>query len=236
MVIVSTPFVNYLSMKVGKTMAESIVLDTTLEEYRKYFSGACAEPPSGARWSAPDDTVRIVGMRGSDVADTEAVWGFVPQWRTYADNPAYYAAGASIHREWTLSVAFRNWRCIVPASSLVSLREVDGVMMCYKLSRTGGGLMLLGGIFEPNPRHVGAKAPTVALVTTVPNRMLAPHGLPVPLLLNRKQIMPWLRSRTNIDLVNDFIQPPGENSLKLAITVEPSVSTDNQEAVDLQFA
>ena len=217
-------------------MTERIVLDTTPEEYLKYFPDTCAESPCGARSSAPGDMVQIVGLGGGKVLDADAVWGFVPQWSATADNPAYFAAGASIPRNWMLSVAFRNWRCIVPATSLVSLREVDGVMMRYKLSRTGGGLMLLGGIFEPNPHHVGAKAPTVALITTAPNRMLAPHGLQVPLLLNRKQIMPWLRSRTNIDLVNDFIRPPGENSLKLTITVEAAVHTDNQVTAELQFA
>ncbi len=223
-------------MKVGKTMAESIVLDTTPEEYLKYFPDTVAEPPCGGRLSAPDDSVRFVGLGGGKLLDAEAVWGFVPQWSARVDKPIYHAAGAAIPRNWMLSVAIRNWRCIVPATSLVSLREVDGVMMRYQLSRTGGGLMLLGAIFEPYPHHAGSKAPTVALITTAPNRMLAPHGLQVPLLLNRKQIMPWLRSRTNIDLVKSFIRPPGENSLKLTITVESAISSDKQASAELQFA
>ena len=109
--------------------------------------------------------------------------------------------------------------------------------MRYELSPTGGRLMLLGGIFEPNPHpnHIGAKAPTVALVTTTPNRMLSPHGLQVPLMLSQKQILPWLRSRTNIDLVKGFIRPPDENSVTLTITVESAASRDNQMTAEPQL-
>lgn len=217
-------------------MTERIVLDTTPEEYLKYFPLVGAQPPEGMTTSAPGGAMHIVGMRGGEAVGAAAAWGFVPQWDASADEPACFAAGASIARKWKFSVAFRNWRCIVPASSLVCWREVDGVKMRYALSRTGGGLMLLGGIFEPMPHPTGAKVPTVALITTAPNRMLAPHGLQVPLLLNGKQIMPWLRGRTNMDLVNEFIKPPGENCLKITITVEALVSADSQETAELQFA
>jgi len=74
------------------------------------------------------------------------------------------------------------------------------------------------------------------LITTSPNQKLAPHGLQVPLLLSRKQIMPWLRSRTNMDLIKEFVQPPGESSLKLKITVEPSTSVANRVTPELELA
>lgn len=217
-------------------MTEKIELNATSEEYARYFPGARFSPPEALRSSVPGETVQIVHMHGAGVLDAEAVWGFVPQWRLHADNPIYYAAGATITKKWMCSVAFRNWRCIVPASSFAYLRKIDGVTMRYELSRTGGGLLLLAGIFEPSPPQSGGKAPTVALVTTTPNRKLAPHGLHVPLILSQKQIMSWLRCRKNPLAAKGLIRPPGADELRLTVSVEPTADIGNQVQADLELA
>ena len=216
-------------------MSEKILLNATSAYYEKYFPGARLSPPEALRVSSHGEAVQMLHMPGADIQDEEARWGFIPAWRMTAGEPSYYAAGASISREWTRSVAFRNWRCIIPATSFVVLRKIDGETMRYELTRTGGGLMLLGGIFEPNPHPAGGSAPTVALITTTPNRMLAPHGLQVPLLLNQKQVMPWLRGRTNIDVVKGFIRPPGESTLTLTITTGQGEIVERPVQADLEL-
>ena len=200
-------------------MTEKIVLDATPDQYKESFPYNTFSPPENSGSSEPGDGLPIIHMLRGDAAAAEAVWGFVPQWRMTADNPIYYTSGATISRKWTTSVAFRNWRCVVPASHFTWLREIDGVTIIYTISRNDGGVLLLGGIFGPNPPHARGIALTAALVTTAPNRVLSPHGLQVPLILKKKEVMPWLRSRTNIDLVRSFIRPPGENDLTLAISL-----------------
>ena len=217
-------------------MTEKIVLNATPEEYLKYFPGMGLAPPAQSSSSTHGETVQALRMVGDAVGDMQAVWGFVPKWRTRADEPIYYAAGGTIARAWTCSVAFRNWRCIVPASRFTCQREVDGVNMRYTITRTGGGLMLLAGIFEPNPPQAVPSAATVALLTTAPNRMLSPHGLPLPLLLNQKQVLPWLRGRTNIDVVKSFIRPPGEHALTLTVTLDRAACAESPIQGDLQLA
>ena len=200
-------------------MTEKIVLNATPDQYKEFFPNDSLFPPNRHRSSKPGDRLQIINMIRGDAADAEAVWGFVPQWRMTADNPIYYTSGATISRKWTTSVAFRNWRCIVPATLFTWLREIDGVTMSYTISRNDGGILLLGGIFGPNLPHATGASLTAGLVTTAPNRMLTPHGLQVPLILKKKEVMPWLRSRTNIDLVKSFIRPPGANDLKLTISL-----------------
>lgn len=214
---------------------ETIILTSTPEEYRKHFPDMRAVPSCISGSAAPGDTVRIVRMRGPDIGVGDAIWGFVPQWRDWAGAPAYFAPSTTVARQWEYSVALRNWRCIVPARSFVHTRQVDGVSMHYELSRRGGGLMLLAGIYEPGPRQAVNHAQTVALVTTAPNRALAPHGLHVPLLLNRKQVMPWLRCHTNIDLIRGFIRPPADDCLVLTIRIEQSTPAEMQVQGDLEL-
>ncbi len=205
-------------------MTEKIVLEATPDEYKESFPNDSFFPPEKSKTSEPGDRLQIITMISGEATNAEAVWGFVPQWRMTADDPIYYTAGATIGRKWTTSVAFRNWRCIVPATYFTWLREIDGVTMSYTLSRNDGGLLLLGGIFGPNIPYAQGSALTAGLVTTAPNRMLAPHGLQVPLVLKKKDVMPWLRSRTNIDFVKSFIRPPGANELRLTISL-PAVES-----------
>ena len=216
-------------------MTEKIVLSATPQQYKDAFPNASLMPPEKLRSSEPGDSLQIINMVRGDATDVEAVWGFVPQWRMTADNPICYASGATISRQWTSSVAFRNWRCIVPASYFTWLREIDGVTMTYTLSRSDGGVLLLAGIFGPSPPHAKSTAPTAALVTTAPNRMLAPHGLQVPLILRKKEVMPWLRPRTNIDVVKSFIRPPGAHDLALTISLPAVEKASMGISIDRQL-
>lgn len=217
-------------------MNDRIVLSSTREAYQEHFGKTRVRPPEGIRSTTPGDQAQFIHMRDGEIVGGAAVWGFVPQWHTSGETPACYAAGATISRKWTYSVAFRNWRCIMLATSLSCSRKVDGVTMQYELSRVGGGLMLLAGIYQPNLSQGGAQGPSFALITTMPNLILAPHGLQVPLLLNRKQMMPWLRSRTDIGLIKSFIRSAVDTSLSLKITVEPTPRLDIPVQGDLELA
>ena len=216
-------------------MTEKIVLNATPDQYKDSFPNAFFSPPERFRSSEPGDRLQIINMIRGDATDTEAVWGFVPQWRMTADEPIYFASGATIGRKWKTSVAFRNWRCIVPATSFTWLREIDGVTMAYTISRSDGGVLLLAGIFGPNPPDAKGIAPTAALVTTAPNRMLAPHGLQMPLILKKKEVMPWLRARTNIDVVKSFIRPAGASDLTLRIYLPAVEHANTGISIDRQL-
>ncbi len=201
-------------------MTETITLKAKPTDYKKCFPNALFSPPSGSRSSEPGDVVQAVYMTDGLCFAKEATWGLVPP--AHITRCITYADGATVSRMHTTSTAFRNWRCIVPASHFTYLREVDGKMMRYMLARRDGGLMLLAGIMEPNPPRIGGAEATVALITTPPNRLLAPHGLHVPLVLERKQVEPWLRHSTDLAAVKTFIQPPADLTLKLTIYFEPA--------------
>ncbi len=199
-------------------MTETITLHTTPDKYDRCFPNAWFSPPDGVRSSEPGDIVQAVHMMDGHYFAKEAEWGFIPPKRTFAGKPITYAEGATITRRHRTSIAC----CVVPASHFTFLREVDGVTMRYKLARRDRGLMLLAGIMEPNPPRIGGAAATVALITTRPNRMLAPHGLPAPLMLEHGQVEPWLRHSTKINVVKRLMQPPADLTLKLTIYFEPA--------------
>ena len=200
-------------------MTETITLKARPTDYKKCFPNACFSPPDGLRSSEPGDIVQAVSMMDGMCFASKAVWGLVPP--AHSTHCITYADGATVSRMHTTSSAFRNWRCLVPASLFTYVREVDGVTMRYKLSRRDGEVMLLAGIMEPNPPRFGGQEATVALIRTPSNRLLGPHGLYAPLVLEQKQVEPWLRPGTSVTEVKGFIQPPADHALKLTINLEP---------------
>ena len=204
-------------------MTEQITLHTTPEKYEKCFPNGCLSPPVALRSSEPGDIVQAVYMMDGHYFANEAEWGYIPPKRTFVGKPIYYAAGDGITHKGTVASAFRNWRCVVPASNFTYLREVKGRMRRFKVYRRDRGLMLLAGIMEPNPPHLGGSEATVALITTTPNWLLARHGLRLhaPLVLEQKQVEPWLRPRTSIADVKSFIQSPADFALKVNVYLDP---------------
>jgi putative SOS response-associated peptidase YedK len=159
-------------------------------------------------------------MIGGELCDDEAIWGFVPEWDVYGNRPAAYAEGIDITRKRRFSRAFRSWRCIVPATSFTYLREVDGATIRYRLEASDDGLLLLGGIHNPNGPSLGWRGSTVALVTTAPNAKMMPHTWHVPLLIKAQDVNRWVCSSTDIVTARGLIRPCGADALRLTITVD----------------
>lgn len=197
-------------------MTEFIELDPTPETSAHPWLSSLTEPIS----TQQGDQAHILFSRGGELILARATWGLVQHWRAYGNAPHYSVAGETIARQWTLSEAFRNRRCVIPATSFSYLREVDGATLRYRLRPARGGFLLLGGIHEPNVPQLGGSSPTMAVITTTPNSKLAPYGLPVPLLLTRRQAWQWLQADTDIGEIRGLVRPCSRSHLALEIAVE----------------
>ncbi|MFA7271022.1 MAG: SOS response-associated peptidase family protein [Sterolibacterium sp.] len=213
-------------------MAELIELDATQEVYGQYFPNPWLSVPKAPVSSGQGDEAAILFMSNGLILSLQAKWGLVQNWRNYDHAPYYYAAVETISHQWTLFEAFRNRRCIIPATSFSYLREVDGATLRYRLRAAREELLLLGGILEPNVQHSCPSA-TMALITTKPNRKLSPYGLPVPLVLTKKQVRPWLNPYTDISDVRGFVRPCSRGALLLEITLERRSASAAEQAFSL---
>ncbi|MEI7431676.1 MAG: SOS response-associated peptidase family protein [Betaproteobacteria bacterium] len=202
-------------------MSPIITLNAFPEVYDDYFEDRWFGPPEMPQFAAHGDKLQMICMRSGDMLAEDATWGLVPHWRAYAENPIHYAAGETITRKWSVSNSFRDRRCIIPATAFTYLRDVDGVTMSYCLTPSRSGLMLLGGIYESIQPCFTSPSPTVALITTKPCQILQCYARQMPLLLNKAQIMPWLRYTTDAALLKSYIRPYADDDLTLTITARP---------------
>lgn len=201
-------------------MAEFIELDATQEVYGQYFPNPWLAAPKTPAASGQGDEAQILFMSNGHLLSVQAKWGLVQNWRNYGNAPHYYAAGESISHQWTLFEAFRNRRCVIPATSFSYFRTVDGATLRYRLRPAREELLLLGGIFELNVSQFACPSATMAVITTKPNHKLLPYGLPVPLVLTKKQMKYWLHPHADIGDIKRFVKPCGRGALLLDITVE----------------
>jgi putative SOS response-associated peptidase YedK len=213
-------------------MNQLITLNATPADYQKLFPGACIAPPGDLRSVTHGGRVQAIYRLGGDTVARDAVWGMSAQRNGYAEPPACYADGCGITRSRRFSRVVRHWRCIVPAMAFTYRSEVDGVALTYTFSVSGGGLLLLGGVLEPN----GA---TTALVTTIPCRMMMPYARQMPFLLAPDQVARWLDLSTDMAAITDLIGPWRDDDLTLTITADnlPNrTSVTDWLASDMQLA
>lgn len=160
--------------------------------------------------------IRINHLSGKRES-TLARWGLVPSWakdlkigsrcinarlETLAGLPAYRAA-------------YRNRRCLVPATGFFEWSGVRGQRTKWRIRPSDRPLFGLAGLWERwyDP-HTGEPMETYTIVTTAANEKLAPLHDRMPVIVEPDRYADWLDpSCTQIDL---FVPVPDAG-----LTIEP---------------
>lgn len=201
-------------------MSEIIELSTTLATLYAEIGDQCYLLNDGPSSCRRGQTTQFIRHFDGDLFAERSTWGYVPYWRNDAERPIYYAAGETITRKGTVSRAFQHARCIVPATSFIYEREIDGSTVHFTVTPKQGDVLLLAGIYEPSvPRYGGGHHQTMALVTKAAHdTLLYPLGQ-VPLCLKKEQVMTWLRVSTNMAVVKQLVALNSADNLALRTSI-----------------
>ncbi len=112
-------------------------------------------------------------------------WG-IP---SHPDNPRplINARSESVDRKPTFRSAFRQRRCLVPATGFFEWQKLAGAKQPFHIRRHDGGLFAFAGIWEP-----GGDGAAFAILTTAPNRTVAPIHDRMPVILDSAAYPTWL--------------------------------------------
>jgi putative SOS response-associated peptidase YedK len=116
-------------------------------------------------------------------------WGLIPHW---AKDPAIgnklaNARGESIAERPAFRDAFRQWRCLVPASGFYEWQTIAGQKHPWYLRPRDAALFGLAGITSLwNGVH------SVSLITTAPNSMMQPIHDRMPVIVAPEDYAQWL--------------------------------------------
>ena len=172
--------------------------------------------PDGLYNVPPTETIRIVVRRESDRRLVAARWGFRPFWRGRG------ADGDS--REWinaraekaldspAFGPALRTQRCVVPADAFYEWDRSTSPRQPYAIGPVGrDGMLALAGIVSTS-RDAD---PTVAILTTTPNPMVARVHDRMPVILERAMLDDWLHPATDPVAIAGMLVSAPEQALRM---------------------
>jgi len=192
--------------------------------------------PDGLYNVPPTEMIRIVLRRNDERRLVAARWGFRPFW---ADDEAKRAAqtwiNARAETAWE-SPAFgrslRGRRCVIPADAFYEWDRSVKPRQPYAIGLAGerGEMLALAGIWSP----IHGAQPTAAIMTTVPNELVAPIHNRMPAILDPQALEIWLDPEADLGHVQSLLRPAPVASLRMwpVSTAVNRVAADGPELLE----
>ena len=138
------------------------------------------------------DQLVILSEHGHRVARWHR-WGLIPHW---AKDPTIgyktiNARGEGIAAKPAFRAAFRQRRCLVPATGFYEWKAEGGGKQPYLIRLRNGGLFAFGGLWESWNSPEG-ELRSFTIITTEPNELMARIHDRMPAIIPRAQYARWL--------------------------------------------
>ena len=121
-------------------------------------------------------------------------WGLVPHW---AKDPSIgarlnNARGESVAEKQSFRSAFKQRRCLIPASGFFEWKTEGKIKQPYYFSLTSGAPMGIAGLWESWIAPDGSILRTVCIITTAANAIMAPIHDRMPVIISPENWQDWL--------------------------------------------
>jgi putative SOS response-associated peptidase YedK len=139
-------------------------------------------------------------------------WGLVPYW---AKDPligfkTINACAETISEKPSFKSAFARRRCLIPATGFYEWVEVNGRKIPFKFTLSDRPLFAFAGIWECWQDRNGTTLETCAIITTLPNLIVAPIHDRMPAILRKETQWAWLENKPLDELQNMLAPYPSE--------------------------
>ena len=151
-----------------------------------------------------DILVVRIAREGKRVAQHNR-WGLVPRWAKDAaiGNKLANARGESLAERPAFRDAFREWRCLVPASGFYEWQSVGRGKLPWYLQPRDAQLFALAGI---TAYWKGLR--TVSLITTAANELMKPIHERMPVIIAPQDYGAWLDPQNrDLDELMRYVKP-----------------------------
>lgn len=143
---------------------------------------------------APGQILPVI-IRQSPNQAVPMKWGLVPFW---AKDPGIgykmiNARAESIAEKPSFKKAFRSQRCLVPTNGFYEWKRSDGKTPYY-IHRQDKEMLAFAGLYDTWKDAEGKEFQTFTIITTTPNKLMAPIHNRMPVILNRENENTWLKT------------------------------------------
>lgn len=119
-------------------------------------------------------------------------WGLVPQWSKKFPSGMINARSETINEKPSFRQAFRQRRCIIPASGFYEWRKIGSRKTPFYIHMANDDPMAFAGIWETWRTPEGAWIETCAILTTKANGLVAKLHDRMPVILPKESYDTWL--------------------------------------------
>lgn len=137
-------------------------------------------------------------------------WGLIPFWAKdpKIGNRLINARSENLKKSPAYRASFKNRRCIVPVTGFYEWKKQNGAKAPYYVRMKDDSPFGLAGLYDRWNDPEGREVMSFTIVTTVPNRLLAPIHNRMPVILRQEHEDLWLRHGPLTDKEADSIFRP----------------------------
>jgi putative SOS response-associated peptidase YedK len=134
-------------------------------------------------------------------------WGLIPFWakEKTIGNKLINARGETITEKPSFRNAFRNQRCLVPATGFFEWRR-DSARTPFNIRLKGGEPFSFAGLWDKWVSGNGETIHSFTIITTVPNELVAKIHDRMPVILRREDEARWIKPEPDPTLT-DLLKP-----------------------------
>jgi putative SOS response-associated peptidase YedK len=177
----------------------------------------CEEPQLPRLNIAPTEHAPVLLLKdGRRMLDVFR-WGLIPSWATDAKigNRMINARAEGVLEKPAYRAAFQRRRCLVPASGFYEWKKTPAGKVPHWICAADGAPLTFAGLWEFwRPVRDAEPVLTFTILTTLPNRDVAPLHDRMPVVVAPERRYAWLDPRTPADQAAAMLAPAPDGVLR----------------------
>ncbi|MBP7735269.1 MAG: SOS response-associated peptidase [Spirochaetes bacterium] len=182
---------------------------------------------------APGSSILSVIMNNGRRLLVDYQWGLVPHWAKDPSigNNLINARGETVHQKPSFRNAFKQRRCLIPASGFYEWKKEGKVKSPYFVKLKTGDLFTFAGLHETWKSSSGEELRTCTIITTAANSVMAPIHDRMPVIIPGECHERWLDPAALPEDLLALVAPYRSDEME-AYPVSPMVNSPRNESPD----
>jgi putative SOS response-associated peptidase YedK len=180
------------------------------EKIARYYQDLVLPPETELRPRYNIAPSQVVPVVTSEHTLAQMHWGLVPYWAREGASirPQINARSEGIETKATFRKAFRQQRCLIPASFFYEWKRTANGKTPYLFKLKQTDIFSFAGIYDMWRGQDGKELLSCAIITTEPNSLLSPIHNRMPVILHRDGENDWLNPDTiEPEQLHRFLKP-----------------------------
>lgn len=175
--------------------------------------------------AAPTQHMPVIVQRGENAVESMR-WGLVPSWAKDAaiGNKLINARSETIADKPSFRGPFRSRRCLIPATHFFEWADTDSGRLPHAIRMKDEPLFAFAGIYDANTHGAETPIRSFALLTTIPNEIMARLHNRMPAILRPEDEAAWLDPDAQPDDLRMLLRPYPAHAME-AYTVSRLVNS-----------